>query len=217
MRGKALYWRTVSPLLRDVLLRLMKAPVFNAFRLVGGTSLSLQLGHRMSVDIDLFTDAPYGTVDFGAIDHFLRSSFPYVTTSSPDSLKPGMGTGYFIGHSESDAVKLDLFYTEPFIRPVDEVEGVRLATMEDIAAMKINVVQQAGRKKDFWDIHEMMDHMDVPAMIAMHQEMFPHGHDPMLIWRNLTDFRLADGDFDPVCLRGKYWELIKYELFSAMG
>ena len=214
--NRKLYWQTVDPRLRDALLLLMGAQLFRSFRLVGGTSLSLQLGHRMSVDIDLFTDVPYGTVDFTEIDHFLRRSFSYVARTFTDHLSPGMGTGYFIGASENDAIKLDLFYTEPFIRPVDEVEGVRLATIEDIAAMKINVVQQAGRKKDFWDIHELMDRMAIPAMIALHEEMFPHGHDPALIRRNLTDFRLADEDPDPVCLRGKYWELIKYELFGAL-
>ena len=52
-----LYWNTVSALLKDSLLLLMQAEELNEFRLVGGTALSLQLGHRMSVDIDLFTDA----------------------------------------------------------------------------------------------------------------------------------------------------------------
>ena len=51
-----LYYNTVNNLLKETLELLMKAPIFNDFRLVGGTSLSLQLGHRMSIDIDLFTD-----------------------------------------------------------------------------------------------------------------------------------------------------------------
>jgi len=52
-----LYFDTVSPLLQDVLEFLMQRPELETFRLVGGTSLSLQLGHRISTDIDLFTDA----------------------------------------------------------------------------------------------------------------------------------------------------------------
>lgn len=47
------------------------------FRLIGGTALSLYRGHRMSIDIDLFTDAEYETVDFKAIDTYLRSNFFY--------------------------------------------------------------------------------------------------------------------------------------------
>lgn len=64
-----LYLNTVSDLLWDALNKLMSLEVFNSFRLVGGTSLSLQLGHRGSIDrgsidIDLFTDSQYGSVDF---------------------------------------------------------------------------------------------------------------------------------------------------------
>ena len=60
---KKLHYNTVSPLLRDILSQLMELPEFAPFCLVGGTSLSLQLGHRISIDIDLFTEAPYGTLD----------------------------------------------------------------------------------------------------------------------------------------------------------
>ena len=87
---KGLYWNTVTPLLKTILEQLMICEVFNLFRLVGGTSLSLQLGHRASVDIDLFTDAQYGTIDFDAIDKYLRKTFPYVSDSGVGPV--GMGT-----------------------------------------------------------------------------------------------------------------------------
>lgn len=75
-----LHYNTITPLLRKILADLMTADVFANFRLVGGTALSLYRGHRMSVDIDLFTDADYGSVAFNAIDSFLRSNYPYVDT-----------------------------------------------------------------------------------------------------------------------------------------
>lgn len=59
-----LYWNTVSDILRQSLLILMQAPLFTGFRLVGGTALSLHLGHRMSVDIDLFIDGDHGSSTF---------------------------------------------------------------------------------------------------------------------------------------------------------
>ena len=74
-----LYWNTVNHRLTDTLEQLMSAEELSAFRLVGGTSLSLQLGHRQSVDIDLFTDANYGSVDFSAIENYLSLTFPYVS------------------------------------------------------------------------------------------------------------------------------------------
>lgn len=52
----SLYYNTVTPLLREILDKLMRAPELSLFRLVGGTSLSLRLGHRESVDIDMFTE-----------------------------------------------------------------------------------------------------------------------------------------------------------------
>lgn len=67
-----LHWNTVKPILKEVLTKLMQEKLFDPFRLVGGTSLSLQLGHRMSDDIDLFTDEAYGSLDFTAIDKFTR-------------------------------------------------------------------------------------------------------------------------------------------------
>ena len=63
-----LYYNTVNDLLLNSLLQLMAAPEFNNFRLVGGTALSLRLGHRASIDIDLFTDVAYGDIDFKIID-----------------------------------------------------------------------------------------------------------------------------------------------------
>ncbi|HEY0896907.1 MAG TPA: nucleotidyl transferase AbiEii/AbiGii toxin family protein [Sphingobacteriaceae bacterium] len=70
-----LYWNTVDNLLKESLLCLMQAEELKDFRLVGGTASSLHLGHRISVDIDLFTDAPYGTIDFDRIETFLNSNF----------------------------------------------------------------------------------------------------------------------------------------------
>ena len=73
---KEFYLNTVSRTCFETLTQLMRMEEFNPFRLVGGTALSLQLGHRLSVDIDLFTDAGYGSIDFTAIDNLLEKTFP---------------------------------------------------------------------------------------------------------------------------------------------
>jgi hypothetical protein len=70
-----MFWNTVSSRLRETLQFLMISNEFNLFRLVGGTALSLQLGHRRSIDIDLFTDAPYGSINFDTIESFLNQKF----------------------------------------------------------------------------------------------------------------------------------------------
>ena len=73
-----LFYNTINPLLKSILQQIMGAEEFSAFRLVGGTALSLQLGHRISIDIDLFSDAPYGSIDFEAIDNYLKKNFFFV-------------------------------------------------------------------------------------------------------------------------------------------
>ena len=103
-----LYWKTVKPLLKETLTILMQHELFQPFRLVGGTSLSLQLGHRMSDDIDLFTDAPYETIDFGAINSLLRNAFGFVSDLPPGHI--GMGVSYAVGKGQKDLVKLDLLH-----------------------------------------------------------------------------------------------------------
>ncbi len=211
-----LHWNTVTPLLRSGLQKLMAAPLFDQFRLVGGTSLSLQRGHRMSIDIDLFTDASYDTINFQQIDAYLRHTFAYISPAKlPDII--GMGTSYIVGNTREESFKLDLYYTDLFIFPFIDVNGIRLASNEEIAAMKIDVVQRGGRKKDFWDIHALWDDYTVEHMIELHEKRYPNSHDVDLIKINLTNFSNADEDFDPICLLGKHWELIKLDLIEMMN
>lgn len=206
-----LYWNTVNGLLKNILQSTMGAPEFDAFRLVGGTSLSLQFGHRLSIDIDLFTEEAYESIDFNAIDKFFKNNYPYATTNGGQI---AMGTSYFAGTSEREAVKIDIYYVDPFIRPVVSKESIRLASVEDIIAMKLEIISRRGRKKDFWDLHELSDWYDIATMITFHRERYPYNHDEDLIRAGLIDFTEADDDFDPECLKGKHWELIKLDFVT---
>jgi hypothetical protein len=210
-----LYWKTVKPLLKEALTILTQHELFQPFRLVGGTSLSLQLGHRMSDDIDLFTDALYDSIDFGAIDTLLRNTFGYVSDLHPGPT--GMGVSYLVGNSQKDTVKLDLFYTDTFIQPALEIGPYRLATIEEIIAMKIDIVQRKARKKDFWDLHELLNAHTPSQMIALHEQRYPYNHDEAVIRSNFIDFSRADEDFTPICLKGKHWELIKLDIVQALA
>lgn len=209
-----MYYNTVNDLLKNTLSTLMESSVFDSFRLVGGTALSLQLGHRLSVDIDLFSDAPYGSIDFKAIDEFIEKTFPYHHHFS--NLDPAMGKSYSVGTDKDNMVKLDVFYTDTFIQSPLIVDKIRMATTEEIIAMKIDVVQRIGRKKDFWDLHELLSQYNISTMLSLHQERYPYTHDEELILNNLINFELADDDFDPICLRGKYWEFIKEDIVDVV-
>lgn len=207
-----LFYNTVTPTLHGILNDLMAAPEFAPFRLAGGTALSLLLGHRQSIDIDLFTDAEYGSIDFDVLDQFLREHYAYVDTHPYRGV--GMGRSYFVGNNDQDSIKLDIFYTDSFIQPYEETDGIRLATAEEIIAMKLEVVSEGGRKKDFWDLHELYDDYTLAEMIALHEQRYPFGHDGDQIIRNFTNFERADDDLDPVCLRGHSWEVIKLDTIN---
>lgn len=210
-----LYYNTVDPDLRYCLDILMKAEILADFRLVGGTALSLQVGHRRSVDIDLFTDAPYGTVDFQGIDEFVEAAFPYASHMA--NCSPVLGKSYSIGNHRTNAVKLDLFYTDPFILPAVVAENIRLASVEEIAAMKLDVILRGGRKKDFGDLHELLTIHDVSTLLALHRQRYEYAHDRNLLLKNLTDFASAEEDFDPICLKGKYWQFVKEDIQEAVA
>jgi hypothetical protein len=214
MLPKRMYWNTVNTQLKLILEHLMNTEIFSTFRLVGGTSLSLQIGHRLSVDIDMFSDAIYDSIDFECIDKFLSDNYPYFYT--PNKGPVSMGRAYAIGANKDDCIKLDLYYTDQFIQPAIVSDGIRMATIEEIIAMKIDIVQRGGRKKDFWDIHELIEKYPLSKMIALHKERYPYSHDQDAIKRNFINFEDADNDFDPICLRGKYWELIKLDLMNSV-
>ena len=207
-----LRYNTVTPLLKTVLLQLMAEPLFDSFRLVGGTCLSLQLGHRESVDIDLFTDAPYNSIDFCEIESYFKNTFQYFDCLQFATVS--FGKSYFIGNSKNDCVKIDLFYTDPFIRSIEMIDTIRFANIEDVIAMKIDVISHYGRKKDFWDIHELLNTYTIEQMLAFHKERYSYTHHRSDIISNLTAFTFADDDFEPICLKNKIWELIKLDLFD---
>ncbi|GHA30446.1 hypothetical protein GCM10007103_09790 [Salinimicrobium marinum] len=173
-----LYYNTVNHLLRDSLINLLAAKEFSMFRLVGGTALSLQIGHRQSVDIDLFSDIEYGTIDFDVITDYLEVNFQYVYHLS---MQPAMGKCYFIGENAAKAIKLDIFYTDTFIQPALVEDTIRMATLEEIIAMKVDVVQRGGRKKDFWDLHALFDSYNMEQMLQLHEIRYPYSHDKELI------------------------------------
>ncbi|MBU3660752.1 MAG: nucleotidyl transferase AbiEii/AbiGii toxin family protein [Flavobacteriales bacterium] len=202
-----LHYNTVTDLLKSTLFKLMESEELKDFRLVGGTALSLQLGHRISIDIDLFTDCDYGSVDFEAIENYLELNFSYI-----DYLKNfpiGMGKSYIIGKNRDNSLKLDVFYSDRFIQPIYEVESIKMATISEILAMKLDVIQRIGRKKDFWDVHELIPLFNIEKMLSLHKQRYPYNHDRKLILENLTNFSLADEEYNPICLKGKYWEFIK--------
>lgn len=210
---KKLYWNTISPLLETILQDLITEPIFMPFRLVGGTALSLQIGHRMSVDIDLFTDADYGSIDYKEIRSFLENKYPYCISRNLDNVS--FGTYFKVGYSELESIKIDLYYTDSFIEAPLDIENIRMATINEIIAMKLEVILQGGRKKDFWDLHYFIDTISLDEMVTLYQKRYPYNDTIANIKHKLIDFNNAENDFEPNCLLGKSWEIIKLDFYET--
>ena len=206
-----LHYNTVSKPVLECLQKLMANPVFDDFVLVGGTALSLQLGHRMSVDIDLFTANEYGSMNLEDIKTALATTFSY--TDNLDTFS-GRSLGYMvhIGNNQTERVKLDLFYTDDFIAPVVQQDGLRLASVQDIAAMKMQAIVNIKRKKDFWDIYELLDHFTLEEMIQFGLERNPYTLTRDEILDSLCHSAELKQDNVIVCLKGNFWELIVEDL-----
>lgn len=214
MTRDKLHYETVTPTLKEILHQLMSEELFVPFRLVGGTNLSLRCGHRKSDDIDLFTEAEYGSLDFDSFENWLQSHFEYYDCPDKTSIV-GFGRSYYIGSSDDDCIKLDLMYTDPFLEPEEVIDGIRFASVRDIIAMKLNVVSRGGRKKDFWDLHLLLGSYSLAEMFAIHAVRHEWEHDDADLLNKWTDFSVANNDFDPKCLLGKNWEDIKLDIIDA--
>jgi predicted nucleotidyltransferase component of viral defense system len=114
-------------------------------------------------------------------------------------------------------VKVDVNYTDKFIFPAVLIDTIRMASIEEIAAMKLEVILGGGRIKDFWDLHELADHFTFKQMIKFHEKRY-HTSYSLKEWKiQMQNFAKADPQTQPECLRGKHWELIKLDLIDFVN
>lgn len=209
-----LHYETVTPILANSLLKIMAEDLFAPFRLVGGTNLSLRYGHRRSDDIDLFTDADYGSLDFSLFEDYLKNNFPYYDCPDTSSIV-GFGRMYYIGLDEENNVKLDLMYTDQFFGVPEVLEGIRFASVDQIAAMKMQAIATGGRKKDWWDIHLLLGQYSIKQLLELHKQWQPYTHNEAELLDLLIDFSGANKYPDPICQRNLKWDDVKLDIIDA--
>ncbi len=137
-----LHKETVTDDLLKVLATLMSIESLESFRLVGGTAISLQLGHRRSIDIDIFSNEKMNKqVIIGALQNKF-AGIEYVTTT------------YSI-NARIHGVKIDIFddWSVPFLEPALVVDTIRFAALEDLAAFKLTAFTERREKKDYIDLY----------------------------------------------------------------
>jgi predicted nucleotidyltransferase component of viral defense system len=210
-----LCYYTVSDFLLDSLKKLMNNKAFDDFVLVGGTALSLQLGHRISADIDLFTEKSYNSINMERIKNALQYMFEY--TEGIESLNnSSIGYSVYIGKNEATCIKLDMYHTENFIAPIIHQDELRLASMIDIAGMKIAAITNRKKRKDFWDIHELLEHYQLLELINWGLLRNPYSLIEKDIIEALEGIDELEDETPVQCLKGKYWEFIQSDIKNAV-
>jgi predicted nucleotidyltransferase component of viral defense system len=177
----------------------MEIPELQDFYLVGGTALSLMYGHRTSIDLDLFATTKF---DNQKIIEVLENNFH-------DSCDVRTSSNFGIFCYISD-VKVDIVrFPHPQIRPTITIDNIRMYAPEEIIAMKVQAILGRGKKKDFWDIAELLQHFTVEDFVKLHKEKYSTQNLYITVPQAITYFDDADDSEDPVSLKGQSWSSVK--------
>lgn len=185
-----LYKETVRKEMWELLQTLMNDEKLNDFNLVGGTALSLQIGHRLSIDIDLFT-----TQDFNQ-----QEVLKHLANQYPVVVKDLFNNTLLL---EIDKIKVDILaHQYPWQKPIETKEGIRLASLQDIGAMKLHAIFQNGtRIKDFVDMYFLLEHHPLNTYLKNYENKY--SKNPSLAAHSLTFFGNIKKEFGVSMISGK--------------
>ncbi|MBR6453743.1 MAG: nucleotidyl transferase AbiEii/AbiGii toxin family protein [Fibrobacter sp.] len=188
----------------DLLKKIQSESVFGNYRLVGGTALALQYGHRKSIDLDFFG---FFESDAMLVKSILQKMGHYQIVQESK----------FIFQYIVDGVKVDFVnYPYPWISPKVEEDNLTLASPKDIAAMKLSAITNRGTKKDFIDLYELLDHFTLEQMFEFYREKYADAI-PFMTLKSLTWFEDAEDDPMPFMLRDYSWETVKAKIIAEVA
>ena len=156
-----LHKETVSKSSLDLLTSLQVKEYLKGYYLVGGTALSLMIGHRQSIDIDLFCDFEF---DVTRMLENLSSDFSFsLFFSAKNTIKGSI-----------DDVQVDILsHRYPLIQEPINTEGISMLSLPDIIAMKLNAITGSGQRvKDFIDIYYLLNRFSLEQMITYHKAKY---------------------------------------------
>jgi hypothetical protein len=198
-----LYYTTIEPSALELLKRLLAIPYFSNLYLAGGTSLALQIGHRKSIDLDLF-----GTVEADDI-------------SIADTLK-SFGNIQLIKKTANiyiyivNGIKVDIVnYSYPWIDAACIEDQLRLAGKRDIAAMKLAAITGRGSRKDFVDLYFLLQEFSLREMLSFYNQKYDDGSS-FLVLKSLTYFNDAELDPQLHMLKKADWNKVKQSMVNSV-
>ncbi|MCH7226351.1 nucleotidyl transferase AbiEii/AbiGii toxin family protein [Haloferula sp. A504] len=199
-----LRFESVPEAVGDLLETLAPEPFLKTFALGGGTSLALRFGHRISVDLDFFT-----TEEFAPEALLLDAAFPH------EPMVLGRSSGSLT--LECGGVKIEfLQHRYPLLEPVEQVGAVRLLSLADVTAMKLNAIANRGSKKDFFDLVRILEERGLEEALDLFERKYSNT-DRFVAARSLAWFEDAEGEPDPVAPAGPTWTEVKQCVTAALA
>lgn len=197
-----LSYQTVDAHTLELLRQLSVVPEFSAMRLVGGTSLALQYGHRTSVDLDFF-----GTFDSElSFSSILRRYGQLTIVKESSKIKV-----YLL-----DGIKVDfVHYDYPWLESPLQVDGLVLATPPDIAAMKVNAIEGRGSKKDFIDLYYLLQRYTLAEILDFYKQKYPE-HSVFRALMSMSYFDDADMQPTPRMFTNVSWDEMKEYILAQV-
>ena len=201
-----LYKETVEPSTLELLRSLQSKSYLEGFYLVGGTALALQLGHRKSIDIDLFSDFGFDVV---RLLENLNSDYNFdLFYSASNTIKGSI-----------DDIKIDILaHRYPLINPPVTIEGIKMLSLPDIIALKLNAIAGSGQRvKDFIDIYYLLRIFSISQMIKFYKTKYSQ-YNEMIVLKSLTYFKDIDFMDWPVLIAEPdlKWASVKNKLEKAV-
>lgn len=179
-------------------------PALQQFSLVGGTALALRFGHRRSIDFDFFTPEAFDVEDLA--ETLTREVAGFEATGMNK-----IGLNAKVGGLKVDFVA----YRYPLLAKPETLEGIRMFRLEDIVGMKLSAITNRGARKDFYDLHALIQHLGVDALIDIYKRKYP-SHDAMIVLRSMIYFDDAEDDNDPELLMEQDWDEVKEAIREAV-
>ena len=196
--------QTVLPDTLELLKTLMNQPLLYEMRLVGGTSLALQYGHRRSVDLDFFGKTTEDIEELTEMMNHCAENVKRGTCSK--KIKT-----FYLNEVKVDVVNYDYKWID---EPVIE-QGLILASPKDIAAMKVNAVMGRGTKKDFVDVYFLLQHFSFDDIIRFYLQKYPEGSEYRGLL-SMTYFADADPQPMPFMFQPVEWNTIQQEILHQV-
>lgn len=188
--------KTVAPATLALLKQIANIHELSDFYLAGGTSLSLQIGHRISLDLDFFGKREFTTDQI-------------ISLLQPISAIKIVSQNKNILILNANGIKVDFVnYHYPLIsEPINE-EGIRLLGLPDIAAMKLAAVAGRGRKRDFYDLFFLLKEFSLRQLLDFYNKKYHDGSE-MMVLKSLTFFEDAESDEEPILFDKLLWVNVK--------